>query len=97
MRRRITTSSWTIGGTNQHDDEEYYAWGGSTGNESSTHYTWGALLCLVPLEQYIDVNPWEGLRFGAMNPPEKGDFHGAVWGNHTYGITMGSQPHGFAA
>jgi hypothetical protein len=76
---------------NQHDDEEYYAWGGSTGNDSSTHYTWGALLCLVPLEQYIDVNPWEGLRFGALNPPEEGVFHRAVWGNHTYDITLG--PH----
>jgi hypothetical protein len=74
---------------NQHDDEEYYAWGGSTGNESSTHYTWGALLCLIPLEQYIDVNPWEGLRFGALNPPEEGVFHRAVWGNHTYDITLG--------
>ena len=77
---------WRI---NQHDDEEYYAWGGSTGNESSTHYTWGALLCLAPLEQYIDVNPWDGLRFGALDPPAQGDFHRAVWGNHTYDITLG--------
>jgi hypothetical protein len=77
---------WRI---NQHDDEEYYAWGGSTGNESSTHYTWGALLCLIPLEQYIDVNPWEGLRFGALDPPAQGDFRRSVWRNHTYDITVG--------
>jgi hypothetical protein len=75
--------------TNQHDDEEYYAWGGSTGNESSTHYTWGALLCLIPLEQYIDVNPWEGLRFGALDPPAQGDFRHAVWENHTFDVTLG--------
>ncbi|MGA3325658.1 MAG: trehalase family glycosidase [Terriglobia bacterium] len=75
--------------TNQHDDEEYYAWGGSTGNESSTHYTWGALLCLAPLEQYIDVNPWEGLRFGALDPPAQGDFHRVLWENHTYDVTVG--------
>jgi hypothetical protein len=72
---------------NQHDDEQYYAWGGSAGGD--THYTWGALLCLVPLEQYIDVNPWEGLRFGALNPPAQGDFRRALWENHTYDITMG--------
>lgn len=75
--------------TNQHDDEEYYAWGGGTGNDSSTHYTWGALLCLIPLEQYIDVNPWEGLRFGALNPPGQGEFRRSVWENHTYDVTVG--------
>lgn len=79
---------WRI---NQHDDEEYYAWGGSTGNDSSTHYTWGALLCLIPLEQYIDVNPWEGLRFGALDPPAPGEFHRIVWQNHTYDVRVG--PH----
>ena len=75
---------WRI---NQHDNEQYYAWGGSAGGD--THYTWGALLCLVPLEQYIDVNPWEGLRFGALDPPAQGNFRRAVWENHTYDITMG--------
>ncbi len=74
---------------NQHDDEEYYAWGGGTGNDSSTHYMWGALLCLIPLEQYIDVNPWEGLRFGALDPPTSGEFYRAVWGGHSYDVTAG--------
>ncbi len=74
---------------NQHDDEEYYAWGGGTGNDSSTHYTWGALLCLIPLEQYIDVNPWEGLRFGALDPPEAGEFQRAVWEKHSYDVIVG--------
>lgn len=76
---------WRI---NQHDDEEYYAWGGGTGNDSSTHYTWGALLCLIPLEQYIDVNPWDGLRFGALDPPSAGEFRRALWGNHSYDVRM---------
>ena len=31
--------------TNQHDNEQYYAWGGTGGGDP--HYTWGALLCLV--------------------------------------------------
>jgi len=76
---------WRI---NQHDNEQYYTWGGTGGGDP--HYTWGALLCLVPLEQYIDVNPWEGLRFGALDPPAQGDFRRAVWENHTYDITIGS-------
>ncbi len=75
---------WRI---NQHDDEQYYAWGGSAGGD--THYTWGALLCLMPLEQYIDVNPWEGLRFGMLDPPTQGKFRGEIWENHTYDISVG--------
>ncbi len=73
--------------SNQHDNEQYNSWGGSGGGD--THYTWGALLCLVSLEQYIDVNPWEGLRFGALDPPAPGEFRRAVWENHTYDITVG--------
>jgi hypothetical protein len=45
----------------------------------------------VALEQYIDVNPWEGLRFGSLNPPESGEFHGVSWQNRTYDVTIG--PH----
>jgi hypothetical protein len=73
--------------TNQHDDEQYFAWGGSAGGD--THYTWGALLCLAPLEQYIDVNPWEGLRFGALDATASGNFRGEVWENHTYEVAVG--------
>jgi hypothetical protein len=31
------------------------------------HYTWGALLCLVGLEELIDVEPWGGLRIGTLS------------------------------
>jgi hypothetical protein len=74
---------------NQHDDEQYHAWGGNGGGD--VHYTWGALLCLVPLEQYIDENPWEGLRFGILNPASKGELHGAVWENHSFDVTAGPE------
>ena len=73
--------------SNQHDNEQYNSWGGTGGGD--THYTWGALLCLIPLEQYIDMNPWEGLRFGALDPPAQGDFRRAIWENHTYDVTVG--------
>jgi Trehalase len=73
--------------SNQHDNEQYHAWGGNGGGD--THYTWGALLCLVALDQYIDENPWEGLRFGALNPSSEGTFRGAVWEDHKYDVTIG--------
>jgi hypothetical protein len=75
---------WRI---NQHNNEQYHAWGGNGGGDK--HYTWGTLLCLVALEQYIDQNPWEGLRFGASDAATAGEFRGAVWGNHTYDIAIG--------
>jgi hypothetical protein len=41
----------------------------TTGEGSSDpHYTWGAMMVLVALEELIDVNPWHGLRFGNLNP-----------------------------
>jgi len=72
---------------NQHNDELYHAWGGSGGGD--IHYTWGTLLCLIPLEQFIDENPWDGLRFGMLSPDSEGDFRGAVWQKHTYDVTIG--------
>jgi hypothetical protein len=71
----------------QHDNEQYHSWGGNGGGD--THYTWGALLCLAALEQYIDENPWEGLRFGTLNPPSEGTFRGTVWERHNYDVTVG--------
>ena len=73
----------------QLSSEQYYAWGGTGGGHPQ--YTWGALLCLIALEQYIDVNPWEGLRFGALNPPTSGEFRRVAWGGHTYDVTIGPE------
>jgi hypothetical protein len=73
----------------QHTDEQYYAWGGSAGGD--IHYTWGALLCLIPMEQFINENPWDGLRFGALRPPGKGTLLNAVWDDHRYDIEIGPQ------
>jgi hypothetical protein len=75
---------WRI---NQHNNEQYHAWGGNGGGDK--HYTWGTLLCLIALEQYIDQNPWEGLRFGASDPRSQGEFRRAIWGDHTYDVTIG--------
>jgi hypothetical protein len=71
----------------QHTNEQYYAWGGSAGGDK--HYTWGALLCLIPMEQYIDETPWDGLRFGALNPTGNGELSNVMWGLHRYDIAIG--------
>ena len=73
----------------QQDNEQYHAWGGNGGG--NTHYTWGALLPLVALEQYVDENPWDGLRFGALNPASDGEFRGVTWEGHTYAIAIGPE------
>ena len=73
--------------TQYHSNENYHAWGGNGGGD--THYTWGTLLCLVALEQYIDENPWDGLRFGSLSPPEAGTLTGAIWEGQRYDIAIG--------
>ena len=71
----------------QRTNEQYYAWGGSAGGD--VHYTWGALLCLIGMEQFIDENPWDGLRFGALQPPREGELLGVMWRQHRYDVTIG--------
>ena len=71
----------------QRTNEKYYAWGGSAGGD--VHYTWGALLALLGMEQFIDENPWDGLRFGALQPPLQGQLLGVMWKQHRYDVTIG--------
>jgi hypothetical protein len=71
----------------QRTNEQYYAWGGSAGGD--VHYTWGALLCLIGMEQFIDENPWDGLRFGALQPAREGELLGVMWAQHRYDVTIG--------
>jgi Trehalase len=72
---------------NQRTNEQYYAWGGSAGGD--THYTWGALLCLIAMEQYLNENPWDGFRFGALSPPKEGQLTNIAWNQHHYDVSVG--------
>jgi hypothetical protein len=83
---RLFMGDWKA---NQHYNEQYLAWGGYGGGDP--HYTWGTLLCLIALEQYIDKSPWDGLRFGALSPASDGEFRGATWDGHTYDTTIGPE------
>jgi len=75
--------------SNQHNNELYLASGGR--GKGDPHYTFGALLPLVATEEYIDQNPWDGLRFGILRPSSVGQFRGAIWNGHTYDVTVGAQ------
>ena len=75
--------------TRQRTNEQYYAWGGSAGGD--VHYTWGALLCLIAMEQFIDENPWDGLRFGALQPAHESQLLGVMWKQHRYDVTIGPE------
>jgi hypothetical protein len=44
-----------------------------TGQAGERRYkSWGPLFALVALEEYLDFTPWEGFRFGIIDPEEKG-------------------------
>ena len=48
--------------------ENFSAITGQGTGQSDPHYTWGALMALLAIEELIDVNPWHGLRFGNLEP-----------------------------
>ncbi|TET26211.1 MAG: hypothetical protein E3J76_00520 [Candidatus Aminicenantes bacterium] len=44
-----------------------------TGEAGGQRYqSWGALFALIALEEYLDFTPWEGFRFGMIDPQKKG-------------------------
>ena len=50
--------------------ENFSAITGEGSGQSDPHYTWGALMPLIAIEELIDINPWHGLRFGNLEPVE---------------------------
>jgi hypothetical protein len=48
--------------------ENFSAITGEGTGQSDPHYTWGALMALLAIEELIDINPWHGLRFGNLEP-----------------------------
>jgi len=36
------------------------------------HQSWGPLFALIGLEEYLDMTPWEGFRFGMIEPERQG-------------------------
>ncbi|NIM50129.1 MAG: hypothetical protein GTN62_07305 [Gemmatimonadales bacterium] len=47
-----------------------------TGQSGGTrHQSWGPLLALMGVEEFIDITPWEGLRIGTLTPPSSSAVH----------------------
>jgi hypothetical protein len=63
----------------------------TTGEGSSDpHYTWGALMVLIAVEELIDANPWHGLRIGNLNPVEAGALRNYYVGGSVYDVEISS-------
>ena len=44
-----------------------------TGEAGGQRYqSWGPLFALIALEEYLDFTPWQGFRFGMLNPEKQG-------------------------
>lgn len=55
-----------------------------TGEAGGQRYqSWGPLFPLIALEEYLDFTPWEGFRFGMLEPERKGSLSRlAIQGRH---------------
>ncbi len=55
-----------------------------TGEAGGERYqSWGPLLALIGIEEYLDFTPWEGFRFGILSPDRKGKLERlAIQGRH---------------
>jgi len=55
-----------------------------TGEAGGQRYqSWGPLFALIAVEEYLDFTPWEGFRFGILDPEEKGKLRRlAIQGRH---------------
>ncbi len=55
-----------------------------TGEAGGQRYqSWGPLFVLTAVEEYVDFTPWEGFRFGMIDPPGKGWlYRAAIQGRH---------------
>jgi len=40
--------------------------------EGQRYQSWGSLFALIAMEEYLDFTPWEGFRFGMIDPDKKG-------------------------
>ena len=82
---KIFLKSWRSRGECQ---ENYLS---TTGDGSGDpHYTWGALMALIGVEEYIDANPWHGLRFGTLQPIQAGRLERYYVAGSLYDVALSS-------
>jgi hypothetical protein len=81
---RLFMADWNA---HQRSNENYLASGGNAGGDP--HYTWSALLCQMAIDEYATDTPWDGLRFGILNPSSNGELRRMVSGGHLYDVAVG--------
>jgi hypothetical protein len=50
--------------------------------------SWGPLFVLMAVEEYLDFTPWDGFRFGILNPEEKGTLQHATIQDRRYDVEI---------
>jgi hypothetical protein len=62
-----------------------------TGEATGHRYqSWGPLMALISLEEFIDITPWEGFRFGVLQPDRAGEVRRmSIQGRH-YDVKVSS-------
>lgn len=64
----------------------------TTGEGSSDpHYTWGAMMVLIAVEELVDINPWHGLRFGNLDPIEDASLERYQVADSDYDVSISSK------
>jgi len=76
---KLFMENWNRNATN---NENFLVTGEGAGHR---HYTWGTLLCLIGIEELIDISPWDGLRFGSLGM-EKASIVNVRIGKDTYDV-----------
>jgi glycogen debranching enzyme len=70
--------------------ENFSAITGEGTGQSDPHYTWGALMALLAIEELIDINPWHGLRFGNLEPVAPAGIRRYFVSGSVYDVTQSS-------
>ena len=55
---------------------------------SDPYYSWGALLALIGVYEFIDIEAWGGLRFGALGVSEEMTLKNLQIQGHRYSVTL---------
>jgi hypothetical protein len=62
-----------------------------TGEFGGNRYqSWGPLFALMAVEEYLDFTPWEGFRFGMIQPERSGTLSRVAIQDRTYEVEVGS-------
>lgn len=75
--------------TKGYSHENFFATTGEGGSDK--HYTWGTLMALISIEEFLDVTPWHGLRFGNLEPVKEGSIQRYPIAGYLYDVSLSYQ------